>query len=117
MLELYKNIRKYRKENGWTQQELADRAGYGDRSSISKIESGEVDLPQSAIIKFAKVFGVAPGDLMGYDGCVDYMDQLTDTERRLILAYRAAPEAVQQTICNALNVRRPASSSSAGRSA
>ena len=117
MLELYKNIRKYRKENGWTQQELADRAGYGDRSSISKIESGEVDLPQSAIIKFAKVFGVAPGDLMGYDGCVDYMDQLTDTERRLIVAYRASSDEIQEAVCSILKVRRPASSSSAGRSA
>lgn len=64
MLELYKNIRLLRKNNGWTQEELASRMGYTDRSMIAKIESGKVDLAQSKILEFAKVFGVTPGDLM-----------------------------------------------------
>jgi transcriptional regulator with XRE-family HTH domain len=41
--------------------------GYTDRSSIAKIESGKVDLPQSKIMEFANVFGVDPGDLMGWN--------------------------------------------------
>lgn len=67
MLELYENIKRLRKQNKWSQTELAKRAGYTDRSSIAKIEKGEVDLPQSKILTFAKVFGVAPGELMGWD--------------------------------------------------
>ena len=65
MLELYENIRKYRKELGMSQAELAKRTGYTDRSSIAKIEKGDVDLPQSKIMVFAKALGVAPGELMG----------------------------------------------------
>lgn len=68
MLELYKNIKKLRKERRWSQDELAKRAGYTDRSSIAKIESGKFDLPQSKILLFAEIFGVKPGTLMGNDG-------------------------------------------------
>lgn len=68
MLELYKNIRKYRKQMGLTQEELAKRIGYTDRSSIAKIENGSVDLPQSKITQIAKVFGISSKDLMGNDG-------------------------------------------------
>ena len=68
MLELYKNIRKYRKQMGLTQEELAKRIGYTDRSSIAKIEKGSVDLPQSKITQIAKVFGISSKDLMGNDG-------------------------------------------------
>ena len=68
MLELYKNIRKYRKQMGLTQEELAKRIGYTDRSSIAKIEKGVVDLPQSKITQIAKVFGISSKDLMGNDG-------------------------------------------------
>ena len=67
MLKLYENIKNLRKENGWSQEELAKKMGYTDRSSIAKIESGKVDLSQSKIMEFAKVFGVEPGDLMGWE--------------------------------------------------
>ena len=65
MLELYENIRKYRKELGMSQAELAKKTGYNDRSSIAKIERGDVDLPQSKIILFANALNVSPGELMG----------------------------------------------------
>lgn len=68
MLELYKNIKKFRKQNGWSQEELAKKAGYTDRSSIAKIEKGLFDLPQSKILLFADIFGVDAGTLMGMDG-------------------------------------------------
>ncbi len=68
MIRLYENIRDLRKQNKWTQEELAQKMGYTDRSMIAKIESGKVDLSQSKILEFAKVFNVDPGDLMGSDG-------------------------------------------------
>ena len=67
MLILYENIKTLRKENGWSQDELAKKMGYTDRRSIAKIESGKVDLSQSKIMEFARVFGVEPGDLMGWE--------------------------------------------------
>ena len=72
MLELYKNIKKYRIMNHMSQQELARLTGYTDRSSIAKIERGLVDLPQSKIVLFANALHVDPGDLMG-EVAVDFM--------------------------------------------
>ena len=68
MLDLYKNIRKFRIEQKMTQDELARRTGYTDRSSIAKIERGDVDLPQSKIILIANALGVSAGTLMGNSG-------------------------------------------------
>ena len=63
---LYENIKRLRKERKWSQEELALKTGYTDRSSITKIEQGEVDLSQSKIQAFADAFGVTPQYLMGY---------------------------------------------------
>lgn len=66
-METHEIIRKLRKEMGLTQEELAVRIGYTDRSTIAKIEAGKVDLPQTKIALFAKVLGVSPAALMGID--------------------------------------------------
>lgn len=65
MMALYKNIKDLREQNKMSQEELAKLTGYTSRSSIAKIEKGEVDLPQSKIIAFAKALGTTPGKLMG----------------------------------------------------
>lgn len=67
MYQLYKNIKKLREEKRMSQAELANLMGYTHRSSITKIEKGEVDLPLSKVKQFAKVFCVEPGDLMGWE--------------------------------------------------
>lgn len=66
MLKLYENIKKLRLQNNLSQAELAEEAGYTNRSSIAKIEKGEVDLPQSKIKLFADIFNVTPAYLMGW---------------------------------------------------
>ena len=66
-METYEIIRKLRKEHRLTQEELAVRVGYTDRSAIAKIEAGKVDLPQTKIALFAKALGVSPAALMGID--------------------------------------------------
>ena len=83
MLKLYENIKTLRKQNHWTQEELALRMNYTDRSTIAKIEAGKVDLSQSKIVEFANVFGVEPGELMGWE---DTPDEKTPHER-LVGAY------------------------------
>lgn len=65
MLKLYENIKENRVAKGWSQAELARRVGYSDKSMISKIEKGVIDLSQSQIKKFADVFGVSMADLFG----------------------------------------------------
>ena len=64
MQKLYKNIKRFRNEYKLTQQELAEKSGYKDKSMIAKIEKGLVDLPYSKIILFAKIFSVTPSKLI-----------------------------------------------------
>ena len=67
MLPLYKNIKLRRTELKMSQDTLAELTGYKDRSSIAKIEKGEVDLAESKIREFAKALKVSPQELMGWD--------------------------------------------------
>lgn len=80
MLETYERIKKMRKALGLSQQELAKRTGYGDRSSISKIEKGEVDISSSRVIAFAEALNTTPAYLMGWTD--DPYDWGTDPDHR-----------------------------------
>lgn len=71
MIELYRNIKKLREEKGLSQDELAKMTGYTSRSSIAKIEKGEVDLTRSKILAFAKALNIAPGTLIGWCSASD----------------------------------------------
>ena len=64
MENMYNRIKKLRLQRGWSQEELAKKIGYADKTSIAKIEAGKVDLPQSKIIAFSNVFFVTPSYLM-----------------------------------------------------
>lgn len=64
-IEVHERIRALRIARGLSQEELAARVGYSDRSSIAKVESGKVDLSQSKIKLFASALGVTPGDILG----------------------------------------------------
>lgn len=80
MLELYKNIKARREELGMSQDALAKKVGYTDRSSIAKIESGKVDLPQSKILEIAEALRISPGELMGLDGIEESHGYYLDPE-------------------------------------
>ena len=55
-----KLIRERRKELGMTQEELAKRLGYKDKSAISKIEKDKNDVSQSNLVKISDALGVPP---------------------------------------------------------
>ena len=66
MNELYKNIKKRRQELSMTQQELAEKIGYTDRSSVAKIGMKIRKLETRVkIMQIAKALETTPGDLMG----------------------------------------------------
>lgn len=104
MLDLYKNIRTLRLENGWSQNELAKRAGYKDRSAIAHIEDGTVDLPQSKIKLFADIFGVTPSDLFGQHEPLFEQRYLTEDELAIITAYRSMSHDQQKLVCKMCGV-------------
>jgi phage repressor protein C with HTH and peptisase S24 domain/DNA-binding XRE family transcriptional regulator len=75
MEELYRRIRRRRRELGLTQQQLADELHY-ERSSIAKIEKGEVDLPLSKILAFSRILSLPPMELLGLDEAGQEWDTL-----------------------------------------
>ena len=97
MLELYRNIRRYRIFAELSQAELARRTGYTDRSSIAKIERGDVDLPQSKILAFAKALNVSPGELMGDVERIENPSLgISTDEKKIIELYRKLNTEGQQ---------------------
>lgn len=51
---------------GLSQEDLAKKMGYTNRSTIAKIESGENDITQSKIEAFANALDTTPAWLMGW---------------------------------------------------
>ena len=60
-------IKMRRRELHLSQRDLAEKMGYSNHSTITRIEAGKVDLPQSRIAQFAKVLGTTPAHLLGWD--------------------------------------------------
>ena len=109
MLILYKNIKKFRQQEKMSQAELARRTGYTDRSSIAKIEKGMVDLSQSKIKQFADVFGVTPGELMGWDEeqketATENGNGLSDSKRQLIALAESCSEEEAEKLLQMMQI-------------
>lgn len=66
-MQMHESIKYYRELRGLSQDSLAKMVGYNDRSSIAKIEAGQVDLSRSKIIAFAEALGVTPGAILGFE--------------------------------------------------
>ncbi|MCL2107784.1 MAG: helix-turn-helix transcriptional regulator [Oscillospiraceae bacterium] len=108
MTDLYKRIKDRREELGMTQDELSQAMGYTSRSSIAKIESGSVDIPQSKISAFANVLDTSVAWLMGWEEKPKGEGEpMTDDEMKLLEDYRSLSEQgkefVRQTMYAACN--------------
>ena len=66
-MTIYDKIKEKSIELGMSQADLANKMGYTSRSSIAKIESGSVDIPQSKISAFAKALNTTTAYLMELD--------------------------------------------------
>ena len=67
MSELSRRILQRRLELGLSQEELAQRMGYRSKSSITKLEKGVNDIPQSKVEEFATALETTPAWLMGLE--------------------------------------------------
>jgi transcriptional regulator with XRE-family HTH domain len=65
--ELAERIRRWREERDWNQQALADRAGFA-RSTLSKIENGQLSPTFEILLKLARGFDCALSDLVRAEG-------------------------------------------------
>lgn len=60
-------IRNTRRNLGWSQDELASRLGYKDKTSVSKIENSGDNITMKKIDKISSALGVTPEYLMGWE--------------------------------------------------
>ena len=82
-MKIGEKIKQRRLELGWSLRELATRTGYANQSTITRIESGKIDLPQSKIELFARVMGTTVAYLMDWEEVKKNNDAITDIVVRL----------------------------------
>ncbi len=77
--QISKNIKKYRKEHGYTQAHLAELIDM-EIVSISRIETGDYNISLKSLENFAKIFNVSILDLLREDaeGVDDQAKHLAD---------------------------------------
>lgn len=67
MADIGKRIKEKREFMGMTQEDLAYKLGYKNKSSIAKIEAGTNDIVQSKVVEFATILNTTVAYLMGWD--------------------------------------------------
>lgn len=102
-MTLGERIKARRKELKLSQTELANRTGYADKSAISKIESGAIDLGQSGIVTFARALETSVAYLMGWTEETP-QKPLTSQERAILEAYHNATPFVQRMVLYTLGI-------------
>lgn len=60
-------IKNRRISLGMTQSELAEKIGYTNKTTITKIEKGVNDIPQSKVRDFANALRTTPNYILGLD--------------------------------------------------
>lgn len=96
-------IKQRRQELKLSQRELAARLGYTDHTTLTRIESGKVDLPQSRLVQFAQVLGVPPSYLIDSEQPEDIGELAARVAAdpaliKLVRNYLALDPADQQTV-------------------
>ena len=64
-MKIGERIRQRRVELEWSQRDLAAKMGY-NHSTITRIETGKIDISQSKVVQFSEVLGVSVAYLMGW---------------------------------------------------
>ena len=98
-------IKELRISLGMTQDELAKLTGYKSRSSIQKIESGERDITQSAIVAFARALKSTPSVIMGWKESTD--TNTTDADYANIKGVQPLPEMQKIPLLGAVACGEP----------
>ena len=91
-MDIYERIRYRREELDMSQEELAHKIGYKDRTAVSKMEAGQRQIKQSMIVKLASALDTTPAYLMGWDN----EDDDATLAARLLYRYRALDDLDQE---------------------
>lgn len=81
-MNIGEKIKQRRAELKWSQRELAAKMGY-NHSTITRIEAGKIDIPQSRIVQFSEVLGVSVAYLMNWEEVQQKNSTLADITVRM----------------------------------
>lgn len=101
--EMGSRIRERRLKMSMSQTRLAELTGYKDKTSISHIEAGRIDLPQSKLVQIADALNTTPAYLLDGSGhyekddTIELAQQLMDNEE-LHALFRAAKDSDPEDI-------------------
>ncbi len=100
MADIGKRIREKRESLGITQEELAVKLGYRNKSTIAKIENGTNDIVQSKVVEFANALNTSTSYLMGWkeESQTQSQPQINQSEQTLLYKYRLLDDKGKHTI-------------------
>lgn len=92
-MNIGEKIKLRRKELRWSQRDLAERMGY-NHSTITRIETGKIDIPQSRIVQFADVLNTDIAYLMdwGEEEKPIQEDELSENIKKLVDFAKSVPD-------------------------
>lgn len=91
-MKIGEKIKLRRKELRWSQRDLAERMGY-NHSTITRIETGKIDIPQSRIAQFAEVLHTDIAYLMDWqEEKPAQEDELSANIKKLVDFAKSVPE-------------------------
>ena len=99
-IQIGQRRRKYRKEKGMNQSELAEKIGKSLRT-VQKYEKGEIEVAISVISDIAEMLGVSSSDILGYKSGIEHIGSLSD-----IMSFLFMLENVQDVDFK-INVQKP----------
>ena len=91
-MTIYERIKFLREKMNMSQQELALRVGYKDKSAVSKVERGERDINQQMVVKYAIALGTTPAYLMGWEEEKTPPNEMSEGKRKLIEFAESVPD-------------------------
>lgn len=100
-MTIYERIKYLRENLNMSQQELAEKVGYKDKSAISKVERGDRDINQTMIKKYANALGVTPTYILFGDEEINKnppeQQILPEGELLLLELFRKLPKEAQES--------------------
>lgn len=104
MADIGKRIREKREALGITQEELAVRLGYKNKSTIAKIENGTNDIVQSKVVEFANALNTSVSYLMGWKEEAQSQLQISQSEQSLLHKYHSLDDKGKHTVDTVLEM-------------
>lgn len=87
-------VKLLREQKGMTQEDLAQKLGYKNKSSVTHIEKGR-DIPRSMVVKLADILETTPQYLMGWDDTPTFPPQRGGLKAAKIITKKLAPDEVR----------------------